>query len=73
MLNTPLDQWRPKFEEVGQIFGKEKETKEWFKKYDEKASKLHDKIVAKTGEATFMKMVDIQMLSVYTVTTVTVA
>ena len=47
MLNTPLDQWRPKFEEVGQIFGKEKETKEWFKKYDEKASKLHDKIVAK--------------------------
>ena len=26
-------------------------------KYDEKASKLHDKIVAKTGEATFMKMV----------------
>ena len=31
MLNTPLDQWRPKFQEVGQIFGKEKETKEWFK------------------------------------------
>ena len=31
MLNTPLDQWRQKFEEVGQIFGKEKETKEWFK------------------------------------------
>lgn len=56
MLKTPLDQWRPKFEEVGQIFGKEKETKEWFKKYDEKASKLHDKIVAKTGDATFMKM-----------------
>lgn len=27
MLKTPLDQWRPKFEEVGQIFGKEKETK----------------------------------------------
>ena len=25
MLNTPLDQWRPKFEEVGQIFGKEKQ------------------------------------------------
>ena len=24
MLNTPLDQWRQKFEEVGQIFGKEK-------------------------------------------------
>lgn len=56
MLKTPLDQWRPKFEEVGQIFGKEKETKEWLKKYDEKASKLHDKIVAKTGDATFMKM-----------------
>ncbi len=56
MLKTPLDQWRPKFEEVGQIFGKEKETKEWFKQYDEKASKLHDKIIAKTGDATFMKM-----------------
>lgn len=56
MLKTPLDQWRPKFEEVGQIFGKEKETKEWFKQYDEKASKLHDKIVAKTGDAKFMKM-----------------
>lgn len=27
MLNTPLDQWRPKFEEVGQIFGKEKKQK----------------------------------------------
>ncbi|KXI45437.1 MULTISPECIES: ABC transporter substrate-binding protein [Bacillus cereus group] len=56
MLKTPLDQWRPKFEEVGQIFGKEKETKEWFKQYDEKASKLHDKIVAKTGDAKFMKL-----------------
>ncbi|AQY42608.1 ABC transporter substrate-binding protein [Bacillus thuringiensis] len=56
MLKTPLDQWRPKFEEVGQIFGKEKETKNWFKKYDEKASKLHDKIIAKTGDAKFMKM-----------------
>ena len=33
-----------------------KETKEWFKQYDEKASKLHDKIVAKTGDAKFMKM-----------------
>ena len=71
MLNTPLDQWRPKFEEVGQIFGKK--NKRMVQKYDEKASKLHDKIVAKTGEATFMKMVHIQMLSVYTVTTVTVA
>ncbi|MDM5157494.1 ABC transporter substrate-binding protein [Bacillus sp. DX1.1] len=56
MLNTPLDQWRPKFEEVGKIFGKEKEATAWLKKYDEKASKLHDKIVAKTGDAKFMKM-----------------
>lgn len=56
MLNTPLDQWRPKFEEVGQIFGKEKETAEWLKQYDEKASKVHDEIVAKTGDAKFMQM-----------------
>ncbi|MBO1579622.1 ABC transporter substrate-binding protein [Bacillus sp. XF8] len=56
MLKTPLDQWRPKFEELGKIFDKEKETTAWFKKYDEKASKLHDKIVAKTGDAKFMKM-----------------
>lgn len=56
MLKTPLDQWRPKFKELGKIFDKEKETKEWFKKYDDKASKLHDKIVAKTGDAKFMKM-----------------
>ena len=27
MLNTPLDQWRQKFEEVGQIFGKKKKQK----------------------------------------------
>ncbi|KEK25550.1 ABC transporter substrate-binding protein [Bacillus gaemokensis] len=56
MLKTPVDQWRPKFEELGKIFGKEKETTAWFKRYDEKASKLHDKIVAKTGDAKFMKM-----------------
>ncbi|WP_410984800.1 ABC transporter substrate-binding protein [Bacillus cereus] len=56
MLKTPLDQWRPKFEELGKILDKEKETTAWFKKYDEKASKLHDKIVAKTGDAKFMKM-----------------
>ena len=56
MLKTPLDQWRPKFEELGKIFDKEKETTAWLKKYDEKASKLHDKIIAKTGDAKFMEM-----------------
>ena len=35
MLNTPLDQWRPKFQEVGQIFGK-KRNKRMVQKYDEK-------------------------------------
>ena len=40
MLNTPLDQWRPKFEEVGQIFGNRKETKEWFKSMMKKQANL---------------------------------
>ena len=47
MLKTPLDQWRPKFEEVGQIFGKEKETKEWFKQYDEKQANYMTKSLRK--------------------------
>lgn len=56
MLSIPLDQWRPKFEEVGKIFDKEQETAAWLKKYDEKANKLHDQIVSKTGDAKFMVM-----------------
>lgn len=56
MLSSDLTDWRAFFTETAEVLGKEKEKDAWLKQYDEKAKKIGEEIVAKTGDETFMVM-----------------
>ncbi|CAM4073027.1 ferrichrome ABC transporter substrate-binding protein [Bacillus manliponensis] len=56
MLSTELTDWRGFFTETAEVLGKEKEKDAWLKQYDEKAKKIGEEIVAKTGDEKFMVM-----------------
>ncbi len=45
--------WRGRFVHLGEIFNRQDDVSTWLDGYDQKAKRLHDEIVARTGDETF--------------------